>query len=203
MAALRLVTRNCGRFLPALTPAFYSAAFLPSTTGPFPCARRPHDDLLELSVISRHFSKKSGGKANAPITPEGFSLKHPQELMEKAIEHLKTELTGVRPGRASPGMLDHLTVVAYGDKMPMKAVGTVSVKDPQMLGVSVFDPETAEAVAKAIRECPMALNPSVEGSEVLVPIPRPTREGLAGMAKMVAKEAEKCKVGSKNAVGTN
>lgn len=123
--------------------------------------------------------------------------------MEKAIEHLKTELSGVRPGRASPGMLDHLTVVAYGDKMPIRAVGTVSVKDPQMLGVSVFDPETAEAVAKAIRDCPLALNPSVEGSEVLVPIPRPTQEGLAGMAKMVAKEAEKCKVGLRRSVGVD
>lgn len=60
--------------------------------------------------------------------------------MEKAIEHLHHELAGIRTGRATPSMLDHLRVDLYGEKLPLKACGTVSVRDSQLLVVTVFDP---------------------------------------------------------------
>lgn len=162
-----------------------TTAWLPQTLTLEP----PHQNGARCSPLFRSFSKKTHN-----VQIENFSLEAPKELMNKAVQHLRDELTGIRSGRASPGMLDSLQVVAYGEKMPLTAVGTVSVRDPQMLSVTVFDPDTAENVVKAIRDSPLQLNPVAEGSVVLVPIPSLTKESLQGMARLVRKEAEKCKV---------
>ena len=69
-------------------------------------------------------------------------------------------------------MLDHLKVEVYGERMPLRGAAAVSVRDAQLLAVTVFDASTAEAVARAIAASPLQLSPRVEGQEVLVPIPR-------------------------------
>lgn len=114
--------------------------------------------------------------------------------MEKSIDHLHYGLANIRMGRATTGMLDHLKIEAYGEKLPMKAVGTVSVKSPQLLSVNVFDTSLNTNVAKSIAESPLGLNPKVEGQEVLVPIPPPTHETLEVMKKLCKSEAEAAKV---------
>ncbi len=69
-------------------------------------------------------------------------------------------------------MFDHIKADVYGERMPIKAVGTSSVRDAHLAVVTVYDPDNADAVAKAIRESPLGLDPQVEGAEVLVRIPR-------------------------------
>lgn len=120
-------------------------------------------------------------------------------MMDKALEHMQHELANIRMGRATPGMLDHLKVEAYGEKMPMKAVGTVTVKDPQRLAVTVFDINMAEAVASSIAASPLGLTPQVEGQEILVPIPRPTQDTLDAMKKLCKTETESAKVSIRHA----
>lgn len=91
-------------------------------------------------------------------------------------------------------MLDHLKVDAYGEKVPLKAVGTVSVRSPQLLVVTLFDPTIADSVASAIEQSPLKLNPRSEGQEILVPVPAPTSDTLAAMGKMCKAEGESTKV---------
>ena len=114
--------------------------------------------------------------------------------MNAAIHHLQHELANIRTGRATPGMLDHLKIEAYGERVPLKAVGTVSVRDSQLLAVSLFDPGLVEAVVAGIAQSPLQLNPRAEGQEILVPVPSPTAETLTAMAKMCKGEGETAKV---------
>ena len=114
--------------------------------------------------------------------------------MNSAIEHLSHELANIRTGRATPGMLDHLKIDAYGERMPMKAVGSISVRDPQLLVVTLFDPGLVDAVVAGIAQSPLKLNPRAEGQEVLVPVPSPTAETLTAMAEMCKSEGETAKV---------
>lgn len=115
------------------------------------------------------------------------------------MQHLQHELANIRTGRATPGMLDHLKIDAYGERVPMKAVGTVSVRDSQLLAVSLFDPSLANAVVAGIAQSPLKLNPRAEGQEVLVPVPPPTAELLAAMGKMCRSEGETAKVSVRHA----
>ncbi|KAL4422102.1 hypothetical protein ABPG77_001570 [Micractinium sp. CCAP 211/92] len=153
-----------------------------------------------------HFSKKAkkGGSVAAPAdaAPAGdaaFDMSETKKLMERALEHLQGELANIRTGRAAPGMLDHLKVDVYGDRLPLKACGSVSVRDPQLLVVTVFDSDAVPAVVKAVSESPLRLSPRAEGQEVLVPIPRPTAETLAAMAKVCKVEGEAAKVSVRHA----
>lgn len=121
-----------------------------------------------------------GKKGAAPpaaeaLAEEGtssFDVAETQKLMFRAVDHLQHELANIRTGRATPGMLDHLRLDLYGEKMPLKACGTVSVRDAQLLVVTVFDPSAVPSVKKAIEDSALQLVPRAEGQEVLVPIPR-------------------------------
>ena len=128
-----------------------------------------------------------------------IDLSECQKLMEKAIDHLQHELANVRTGRATPGMLDHLKVDAYGQKLPLKAVGTVVVRDPQLLVVTVFDSNVSDAVVSSISQSPLQLNPRKEGEEIFVPIPAPTGEMLAAMGKLCKSEGEAAKISIRHA----
>jgi ribosome recycling factor len=119
--------------------------------------------------------------------------------MEKSIDHLQHELANIRMGRATPGMLDHLKVEAYGERLPMKAVGTVSVKSPQLLAVTVFDHSLVESVLSSISSSPLELNPKPDGQEILVPVPPPTHETLEAMKKLCRSEAEAARVSIRHA----
>lgn len=155
--------------------------------------------------MSKAAKQKGGKKASAGATASAagdtaaFDAAPTKELMSKAVDHLQHELAGLRTGRATPGMLDHLKVEVYGERMPLKACGTVLVRDPQLLAVTVFDPSTLGAVQKSIHDSPLQLNPVVEGQEVLVPIPRPTQETMQAMMKVCKSEGEQAKVSVRHA----
>jgi len=154
----------------------------------------------------RHYAKiPKKAKGNAASTPGGggeavtIDLQQYEKQMNAAIEHLQHELANVRTGRATPGMLDHLKIEAYGERVPMKAVGSVSVRDSQLLAVTLFDPGLVDAVVAGIAQSPLKLNPRAEGQEILVPVPSPTAETLTVMSKMCKSEGETAKVSVRHA----
>jgi ribosome recycling factor len=114
--------------------------------------------------------------------------------MDGAMESLRRDFAGLRTGRAHPGLLESVRVVAYGSEMPLNQVGTVGVPEPRMLTVQVWDKSMVSAVEKAIREAGLGLNPAADGMMVRVPIPQLTTERRNELAKMAHKYAEGAKV---------
>jgi ribosome recycling factor len=125
----------------------------------------------------------------------------PKELekrMQGAIDALKKEFAGLRTGRASVNLLDPVMVDAYGQRMPLNQVGTVSAPEPRLLTVNVWDKGLVVSVAKAIREAGLGLNPSPDGQLVRVPIPELTADRRAELAKLAHKYAEQGRVAVRN-----
>jgi ribosome recycling factor len=110
--------------------------------------------------------------------------------MNAALDHVKHELAGVRTGRASTSLLDHVHVDAYGTKMPMNQVATLSVPEPTLIVAQPFDPSLLGAVERAIRVSDLGLNPANDGKVVRIPIPSLTEERRKELSRHVHKLAE-------------
>ena len=121
-----------------------------------------------------------------------------ERRMGSALEVLNKEFGGLRTGRASVGLLEHVQVEVYGSKMPLTQVGTVSAPEPRLLTVQVWDASNAKAVEKAIANAGLGLNPQPAGSLIRVPIPGLTEERRAELAKIAAKYAEQTRVAIRN-----
>ncbi|MBV9833286.1 MAG: ribosome recycling factor [Alphaproteobacteria bacterium] len=121
-----------------------------------------------------------------------------QKRMDGALDSLKKEFAGLRTGRASTTLLDPVVVEAYGQRMPLNQVGTVSAPEPRMLSVTVWDKGMVAAVAKAIREAGLGLNPLPDGSLVRIPIPELNEERRKELTKVAHKYAEQAKVAVRN-----
>jgi len=119
-----------------------------------------------------------------------------KKRMDGAIDHLRHELAGVRTGRAAISILDPVHVDAYGSRMPLNQVATLSIPDPMTIVVQPFDPSVLGAVEKAIRSADLGLNPANDGKLVRVPIPTLTEERRQQLSRQVHKMAEE----SRNAV---
>ena len=125
-------------------------------------------------------------------------LKDLTRRMEGAVEALKTEFSGLRTGRASSGLLEPVMVDAYGSSMPMSQVGTISVPEPRMLSVQIWDQSLVGAAEKAIRESNLGLNPMVEGQVIRVPIPELSEDRRRDLTKVAHQYAEQAKVAVRN-----
>lgn len=121
-----------------------------------------------------------------------------QRRMDGAVSVLKKEFGGLRTGRASASLLDPIVVNAYGSQMPLNQVATVSVPEPRMLSVQVWDKDQVNAVDKAIRESDLGLNPVVEGQLLRLPIPELNEERRQELAKVAAKYAEQARIAVRN-----
>jgi ribosome recycling factor len=117
-----------------------------------------------------------------------------QRRMDGALETLRREFAGLRTGRANPGLLEPVKVEAYGSEMPLSQVGTVSVPEPRMITVQVWDRALVGAVEKAIRDAGLGLNPATDGQLVRVPIPTLTAERRTELAKAAGRYAEGARV---------
>jgi len=118
--------------------------------------------------------------------------------MGGALETLRKELGGLRTGRASASLLEPVVVEAYGSQMPLTQVGTVSVPEPRMISVTVWDKGMVKAVEKAIREAGLGLNPQADGTTVRVPIPELNQERRTELTKVAGKYAESARVSVRN-----
>jgi ribosome recycling factor len=123
-----------------------------------------------------------------------FSLAELKSRMDKSIASLKDELAGLRTGRASASLLEPVQVEAYGGKMPLNQVATVTVPESRMLSVQVWDRTLAGAVEKAIRNSGLGLNPSGEGATIRVPLPDLNEERRRELTKVAHNYAEQARV---------
>lgn len=114
--------------------------------------------------------------------------------MSGAVAALRTELSGLRTGRASASLLEPIQVDAYGSMMPLNQVGSVSVPEPRMLSVQVWDKALVSAVDRAIREANLGVNPIVDGTLLRIPIPALTAERRQELVKIAHKYAEQARV---------
>ncbi len=118
--------------------------------------------------------------------------------MQAAIDHLKEELKNIRTGKANPGMLEGVSVEAYGSTMKLKELATVTAPETQQLLVSPFDANNTAAVAKGIEKANLGMTPQVDGNVIRLNIP-PMDEALRKeMAKLVNKRKEEAKVSVRN-----
>ena len=118
--------------------------------------------------------------------------------MHGAVEALKHDLGGLRTGRASISLLEPVTVEVYGSHMPLNQVATISVPEPRMLSVQVWDKSNVGPVEKAIRSAGLGLNPISEGQTLRLPIPDLTEERRKELAKLAGQYAEKAKIAVRN-----
>ena len=121
-----------------------------------------------------------------------------QRRMHGAVDALKHDLSGLRTGRASTALLDTIQVEVYGANMPLNQVATVSVPEPRMLTVQVWDRSNVQPVEKAIRSAGLGLNPITDGQLIRLPIPDLTEERRKELAKLVGQYAEKAKIAVRN-----
>ncbi|SEK36900.1 ribosome recycling factor [Sphingomonas palmae] len=121
-----------------------------------------------------------------------------ERRMNGAVESLKGDLAGLRTGRASTSLLDPVTVEVYGAKMPLNQVATVSVPEPRMISVQVWDKSNVGPVEKAIRSAGLGLNPINDGQNLRLPIPDLTEERRKELAKLAGQYSEKAKVAVRN-----
>jgi ribosome recycling factor len=129
---------------------------------------------------------------------EDAIVKDLRRRMDGALDVLRKELAGLRTGRASVSLLEPVTVDAYGSSMPLNQVATVSVPEPRMISVQVWDRGLAKAVDKAIREAGLGLNPQTEGQVIRVPIPDLTEDRRRELTRVGAKYAEQARVSVRN-----
>ncbi len=118
--------------------------------------------------------------------------------MDGAVDSLKKEFGGLRTGRASAGLLDPIKVDAYGQLTPINQLGTVSVPEPRMISVQVWDKTMVGPVDKAIRNSALGLNPVVEGQLLRIPIPPLNEERRAEIAKLAGSYAENARIAVRN-----
>jgi ribosome recycling factor len=114
--------------------------------------------------------------------------------MQGAVSVLKSELSGLRTGRASISLLEPIHVDAYGSAMPINQLATISIPEPRMLSVQVWDKSNVQAVDRAIREANLGLNPIIEGTLLRIPIPDLTAERRQELVKVAHKYAEQARV---------
>ncbi len=128
------------------------------------------------------------------MSVDAVDLQDLARRMDGAIGVLKNELAGLRTGRASAGMLEPVSVEAYGSHMPISQLATVNVPEPRLITVQVWDRSTVAAVEKGIRESNLGLNPVVEGQTMRIPIPELNAERRQELVKVAHKYAEQAKV---------
>jgi ribosome recycling factor len=118
--------------------------------------------------------------------------------MHGAVEVLRHDFAGLRTGRASTALLDPVNVEVYGSHMPLNQVATVSVPEPRMISVQVWDRSNVQPVEKAIRSAGLGLNPVTDGQMIRLPIPELTEERRKELAKLVGQYAEKARIAVRN-----
>jgi ribosome recycling factor len=121
-----------------------------------------------------------------------------ERRMKGAVESLRSDLAGLRTGRANTSLLDPVVVEVYGSNMPLNQVATVSAPEPRMLSVQVWDKSNMTPVEKAIRNAGLGINPIVDGQNIRLPIPDMTEERRKELVKLAHQYAEKAKIAVRN-----
>ena len=125
-------------------------------------------------------------------------LNDAESRMKKAMDALRSHLTGIRTGRASPSLLDRVSVEYYGTPTPLNQLSSISVPEPRLLVIQPWDRGTIPAIEKAILKSDLGLNPSNDGQVIRLAIPPLTEERRKQMVKLVHSNVEEAKVSVRN-----
>ena len=129
---------------------------------------------------------------------EAYSKDELDRRMNGAVATLKSELAGLRTGRASAALLDPVKVEAYGNSVPINQVGSIATPEARMITVQVWDKGLAKAVDKAIRDAGLGLNPQMDGQLLRIPLPELNEERRKELSKLASKYAEAARVSVRN-----
>ena len=121
-----------------------------------------------------------------------------QRRMNGALSSMKSEFASLRTGRASSSMLDPITVEVYGQRTPLNQLGTINVPEPRMVTVNVWDKTNTPIVEKAIRESGLGINPQLNGTIIMLPIPELNEERRRELSKVAGQYAESARVAVRN-----
>ena len=121
-----------------------------------------------------------------------------QRRMDGAMASLRSEFSSLRTGRASSSMLDPILVDAYGTMTPLNQVGTINVPESRMVTLNVWDKGLVGKVEKAIRESGLGINPQLNGTIIMLPIPELNEERRRELTKVAAQYAENARVSVRN-----
>ena len=127
------------------------------------------------------------------------SLDKARQRMDSALEALRRDFASVRTGKATPALLDSVRVEAYGSKVPLNQVGTVSAPEPRLLTITPWDKALLKEIDRGLRESDLNLNPSNDGSIIRIPIPALTEERRKEFVKQLHKLAEEARVAVRQA----
>ena len=125
-------------------------------------------------------------------------MKETDRHMLESIDATKREFAMIRTGRANPAILDRVVVEYYGEKVPIKQVGTISTPEPRLLLIAPWDKAMIKPIVGAITSSELGLNPNTDGSVIRVPLPQLTTERRQELARMVARKTEEGKVSIRN-----
>ena len=121
-----------------------------------------------------------------------------ERRMKGAMDRLRHEFSSLRTGRASASMIDPITVDAYGSPTPINQLGTVNVPEPRMVTINIWDKSMVGKVEKAIRESGLGINPQLNGTIIMLPIPELNEERRRELTKVAAQYAESARVAIRN-----
>lgn len=121
-----------------------------------------------------------------------------KKKMEASMANFRKEISGIRTGRASANFLDHVFVEAYGSKMPINQVATISVPEARLITVQVWDNSLVKATEKAIAISDLGVNPATDGQLIRVPMPNLSEERRKDLVKIAKKVAENSKISIRN-----
>ena len=118
--------------------------------------------------------------------------------MEATLQSFKSDVQGIRVGRASPSMLDSIKIEAYGQKMNINQLGNITTPDSRTINIDVWDQSNVSLVEKTLRESDLGINPMIEGNLIRLPLPQLTEERRIEYLKMAGKISENAKVAIRN-----
>ena len=125
-------------------------------------------------------------------------IKDAEMRMKSSVKSAKSEMSGIRAGRASPGMLDSIKVETYGQKMNINQLGNITTPDARTINIDVWDQSNVALVEKSIRESDLGINPMIEGSLIRLPLPQLTEERRLEFLKIAGKTSESAKIAIRN-----
>src|SRR5262244_561642 len=114
--------------------------------------------------------------------------------VEKSVDYLVHEFSGVRTGKASPGLVENVDVQAYGSTMKLKQLALITTPEPRLLGVQPFDASTVHDIERALKESKIGITPAVDGKIIRLPIPELSEERRKELARSLGKMAEEARV---------
>jgi len=160
--------------------------------------------MHHYTVLSPHNPQSAQSKSPPQLSAEGSHMTSDEilldveERMEKAVRKLKSDLAGIRTGRANPGLVDSLRVEVYGSPTPLKQIASVGAPEPNQIVIRPYDPNTIKEIEKAILASDLGFTPQNDGRVIRLNVPPLSTEVRRKMVARVRELAEEARIALRN-----